>query len=106
MKVGLHQVSVLSTLLFAVVSSDARNGISSELLCADDLVPMAPTIWSSLIDVYLNGKLSFMAKDEGECGKSKVMVRNSGGNKIVCSGKWPCGKVVQINSVKYTVCKK
>ena len=48
MKVGLHQGSVLSPLLFStvmdIVSSEARNGLSSELLYADDLVIMAPTI--------------------------------------------------------------
>ena len=47
-KVGLHQGSVLSPLLFAVVmdvvSSEARSGLPSELLYADDLVLMAPTM--------------------------------------------------------------
>ena len=47
-KVGLHQGSALSPLLFAivmdVVSSEARNGLPTELLCADDLVLMAPTV--------------------------------------------------------------
>ena len=48
MKVGLHQGSVLSPLLFSavmdVVSSKARSGPPSELLYADDLVLMAPTM--------------------------------------------------------------
>ena len=39
MKVDLHQGSVLSPLLFAVVSSEVRSGLPSELLYADDLVP-------------------------------------------------------------------
>ena len=47
MKVGLHHGSVLNPLLFAavmdVVSSEARSGLPSELLYADDLVIMAPT---------------------------------------------------------------
>ena len=47
-KIGLHQWSVLSRLLFAAVmvvgSSEARSGLPSELLYADDLVIMAPTI--------------------------------------------------------------
>ena len=60
-KVGLHQGSVLSTLLFAavmdVVSSEASSGLPSELLYADDLVIMAPT-WSSLADGWLTGELA------------------------------------------------
>ena len=48
MKVGLHQGSVQSPLLFAavmdVVSNEARSGLPSELLYTDDLVLMAPTI--------------------------------------------------------------
>ena len=46
-KVGLHQGSVLSQLLFAAVmdvSSEARSNMPSELLYADDLVLMAPTM--------------------------------------------------------------
>ena len=46
--VGLHQGSVMNPLLFAavmdVVSSEASSGLSSELLYADDLVIMAPTM--------------------------------------------------------------
>ena len=41
--------------------------------------------------------------------QSKVMFGSSGGKIIVNSGKCPrvvCGKVVQVNSVQYTVCKK
>ena len=47
-KVGLHQGSILSPLLFAVVmdvvSSEERSGLLSELRYADDLVLMAPTM--------------------------------------------------------------
>ena len=67
-KVGLHQGSVLSPFLFAavmiVVSSEARSGLPSDLLYADDLVFMAPTMeqlgrrvaeWrASLLDKGLN----------------------------------------------------
>ena len=48
MKVGSHQGSALSPLLFAavmdVVYSEARSGLPSELLYADDIVHMTPTI--------------------------------------------------------------
>ena len=62
----LHQGSVLSPLLFAavmdVVSSEARSGLPSELLYADDLVIMAPTM-GSLADGWLIGELACLAKD-------------------------------------------
>ena len=48
MKVGQHQELVLGPLLFSavidVVSSDARSGLPSRFLYADDLVCMAPTM--------------------------------------------------------------
>ena len=63
-KVGLHQGSVLSPLLFAavmdVVSSEARSGLPSELLYADDIVIMAPTM--EQLD-RLIGELACLAKD-------------------------------------------
>ena len=47
-KVCLHQGSVLSPLLFAVVmdvvSSEARSSLPSKVLYANDLVVMAPTM--------------------------------------------------------------
>ena len=81
-KVGLHQGSVLSPLFFAavidVVSSEARSGLPSELLYADDLVLIAPTMeqldkrvaeWrASLLDKGLNVN----------AGKSNVIVGSSG----------------------------
>ena len=60
MKVGLHQGSVLSPHSFAavmdVVSSEARSGLPSELLYADDQ-------WISLADGWLIGELACLAKD-------------------------------------------
>ena len=44
MKVGFQYGSVISPLLFAVVSSESRSGLPSELLYASDLVLMAPTM--------------------------------------------------------------
>ena len=110
--VGLHQVSVLSPLLFApvmdVVSSEARCGLPSEVLYADGLVIMVPTMeqlgrrvaeWrASLVDKRL----------KVNAGKYKVMVGRSSGKMIVNSRKCPsgvCGKGVQENYVQCTVCK-
>ena len=93
MKVGLHQGSVLSPLLFAavmdVVSSEARSGLPSELLYADDLVRMAPTM--EPFDRWLDEwRASLLDKGlKVNAGKSKVMVGSSGGEMIVNSGKWP-----------------
>ena len=111
-KVGLNQGSVLSPLLFAavmdVVSSEERGGLPSELLYADDLVNMAPTM-EQLGRRVADWRASLLGKGlKVNAGKSKVMVGSSGGKMIVNSGKWPCGvcgKGVQANSVQYTVCK-
>ena len=66
MNVGLHQGSVLSPLLFAVVidvvSSDARSGLPSELMYGD-VVYLWHQQWSSFVDVWLNGELAFLIND-------------------------------------------
>ena len=87
-KVGLHQGSVLSPLLFAavmdVVSSEARSGLPSELLYADDLV-----IMEQLGRRVADWRASLLGKGlKVNAGKSKVMVGSSGGKMIVNSGKW------------------
>ena len=105
-KVGLNHGSILSTLLFAalidVVSSEARSGLPSELLYADDLVIMAP-ITEQLGRWVADWRAIMLGKGlKVNAGKSKVMVGSSGGKIIVNSGKWPCGvcgKGVQANSV-------
>ena len=112
-KIGLHQGSVLSPLLFAavmdVVSNEERSGLPSELLNADGLVIMVPTM-EQLGRQVADWRASMFGKGlKMNAGKSKVMVGSSGGKMIVNSGKWPCGvcgKGVQANSVQYTVCKK
>ena len=96
-KVGLHQGSVQSPLLFPVVmdvvSSEAKSCLPSELMYANDLVLMVPIMeqlgrrvaeWrASILDKRLNA------------GKSKVRVGSSDGKMIEKSGKWACGKGVQ-----------
>ena len=94
-KVGLHQGSVLSPLLFAsvmdVVSSETRTGLPSELLYADDLVIMAPTMEQPGRRVA-DWSASLLGKGlKVNAGKSKVMVGRSGGKMIVYFGKCPCG---------------
>ena len=112
-KVGLHQGSVLSLLLFAavmhMVSSEARSGLPSELLYVDDLVIMALTM-EQLGRQMADWRASLLGKGlKVNAGKSKVMVGSSDGKMIVNSGKLPCGvceKGVQANSVQCTVCLK
>ena len=94
-KVGLHQGSVLTPLLCAavmdVVSSEARSGLPSELLYADDLVIMAPTI-EQLGRRVADWRANMLGKGlKVNAGKYKVMVGSSGGKMIVNSGKSPCG---------------
>ena len=91
-----------------VVSSEARSGQLSELLYADDLVIMAPTM-EQLGRRVSDWRAWLLGKGlKVNAGKCKVMVGSSGGKMIVNSGKWPCGvcgKGVQANSVQCTVCK-
>ena len=65
-KVGFHQGSVQSTLLFAavmdVVYRETRSGLPSELLYADDLVIMAPTM-EQLGRRVADGELACLSKD-------------------------------------------
>ena len=63
----------------------------SELLYADDLVLMAPTM-EQLGRRVAEWMVSILDKGlRVNAGKSKVMVGSSGGEMIVYSGKWPCG---------------
>ena len=78
---GMHQGSVLSTYLFAlvvdVVAEFAREGELSELLYVDDLVLMSETI-DGLRDKFLKWKETFESKGlKVNLGKTKVMVSSS-----------------------------
>ena len=76
------------------------------LLYADNLVIVAPTM-EQLGRRVAEWRASLLDKRwKVNAGKSKVMVGSSGGKMIVNSGKWPCGKGVQANSVQCTVCEK
>ena len=89
-----------------VIYNEARSGLHSELLDADDLVIMAPTM-EQLGRWVADWRASLLGKGLNvNAGKSKVMVGSSGGKMIVNSGKWPCGvwgKGIQANSVQCTV---
>ena len=79
--------------------------LASELLYADDLVIMAPTM-EQLGRRVADWRASLLGKGlKVNAGKSKVMVGSSGGKMLVNSGNWLCGKGVQANSVQCTICK-
>ena len=93
-KVGVHQGSVLSPLLFILVlealSRDFRTGVPWELLYADDLVIMADTLEECIA--------RFKAWKDGmeqkglrvNMAKTKFMVSGAGLDVLKDSGKYPC----------------
>lgn len=109
----MHQGSVLSPLLFAivmdVVSRETRSGLPWELLYADDLVLIATTRAELCMKLQawrgcLVGKgLKVNAE------KSKVMVTDGVSGVMSETGAWPCGvcgKGVAANSLQCTGCRK
>ena len=113
-KVGMHQGSVLSPFLFAVVvdvvTEFASEGALSEFLYADDLVLMSETI-EGLRNKFLKWKETFESKGfKVNLGEAKVMV--SGGitkDGMSKSKVDPCGACnlrVKANSVLCLQCGK
>ena len=112
-RVGVHQGSVLSHLLFIIVMeavySEFRVGLPWELFYADDLCLLAETEENLVVkikrwkqEMELNGLRVNM-------GKAKVMCYNVGSGQMENSGKWPCGvcrKGVGAKSIVCTVCKQ
>ena len=111
-KVGVHQGSVLSPLIFAividVVTESARQGLMNEMLYADDLVLMSETM-EGLRDRFWRWKEAFESKGlKVNLGKTKVMV--SGMERELLVSKIDpcgmCGKRVGANSVLCVRCGK
>src|SRR6266516_4698006 len=111
-KVGLHQGSVLSPILFNIVmqaiADNFKKGLPWELLYADDLVLLAEST------VELERRLEvWIARLKGKglrvnIGKPKVMICKVGVGQVENSGKFPCGicrKGVGVNSIRCTSCK-
>jgi hypothetical protein len=110
-KVGVHQGSVLSPLLFIIVlealSKNFKEGLPMELLYADDLVLMAET--EELLVVKIK-KWKAGLEEKGlrvNMGKTKVMRCRSGAGVVEDSGEYPCGvcrKGVGSNSIQCSAC--
>src|SRR3989442_3257271 len=112
-KVGVHQGSVLSPILFSIVmqaiADNFKKGLPWELLYADDLVLLAES------RLELEKRLTeWMARltEKGlrvNIGKTKVMNCKVGVGQVENSGKYPCEicrKGVGVNSVCCSSCKK
>ena len=112
-KVGVHQGSILSPLLFTIVlealSKEFREGLPWELLYADDLALMAESKAELLVKIE-RWKEGIEKKGlRVNIGKTKVMKCQCSSVQAVDTGKWPCGvcrKGVGMNSVICEVCKK
>ena len=110
-KVGVHQGSVLSPLLFIavmdVLSEGVREGLLFEILYADDLVIMAESM-KELERKYTEWKNSLESKGlRVNVGKTKIMsgdgVKTEVRSEIdPCSG---CGLRVKRNSIRCNKCK-
>ena len=93
-KVGVHQGSVLSPLLFIIVlealSAEFRTGCPWELLYADDLALVAKTKAELTVKLQ-NWKQAMEAKGlRVNMGKTKVMVSGKGLAPVKKEGKYPC----------------
>lgn len=111
--VGVHQGSVLSPLLFAIVmealSRECRTGCPWELLYADDLVIISDSI-EDLKEKLAVWRTTLESKGlRVNVGKTKVMHSNTNSNPSVpIPCKWPCGVCfsgVGSNSIFCESCK-
>ena len=110
-KVGVHQGSVLSPLLFIIVmealSRNVKEGLPYELLYADDLVLIAESV-DELREKMSRWKDCMEVKGlKVNIDKTKIMESGVGCGEVEKTGKWPCAvckKGVGKNSIQCTEC--
>ena len=109
-KVGVHQGSVLSPLLFAIVvdviTENARKGVVNKLLYADDLVMMSANM-EDLKERFRNWKDELKRKGlKVNTRKTKLIVSGSEGElfKSKIDPRGVCEKRVMANSMLCTKC--
>ena len=93
-KVGVHQGSVLSPLLFIIVlealSREFRSGVPWEDLYADDLVIIAESL-EECVRRLLTWKEAMEKKGlRVNAGKTKIMICDTGLDRLQSSGEFPC----------------
>ena len=111
-KVGVHQGSVLSPLLFIIVlealSREFRSGVPLEDLYADDLVIIAESL-EECVRRLLTWKEAMEKKGLGvNAGKTKIMICGMGLDLLQSSGEFPCAVCctgVGSNSIFCNGCK-
>jgi len=112
-RVGVHQGSVLSPLLFTIVlealSQEFREGLPWELLYADDLALIAESREELIVKIK-RWKEGMESKGlRVNMGKTKVMKCQLRSGQVEDDSKWPCGvcrKRVGSNSIFCESCKK
>jgi len=112
-KVGMHQGSALSPLLFVIVmeaiSKEFRVAVPWELLYADDLAVIAETE-EELIKRFNEWKDNVESKGmKVSINKTKIMINGERQKVRQKAVRWPCGvcrKGVWSNSLQCTSCQK
>ena len=111
-KVGVHQGSVLSPLLFIIVlealSREFRAGVPWEDLYADDLVIIADSLEECVRRLLIWKEAMEKKELRVNAGKTKVMICGTGLDLLQSSGEYPCAVCrtgVGNNSIYCNGCK-
>ena len=108
MKVGVHQGSVLSPLLFIIVLKALSRGVPWEDLYADDLVIIAESL-EECVRRRLTWKEAMEEKGlRVNAGKTKIMICGMGLDLLLSSGEFPwavCHTGMGSNSIFCKGCK-